>query len=262
LEEVKGLVGADGTRLADALAATLADQPDLPLRPDGGPAAYLEAHIEQGPRLETAGAPIGVVTGVQGIRWFELELTGQEAHAGTTPRSHRRDALLAALDVVAALRAAFRDEEDVLRFTVGRFECHPGSPNTVPGRVAFTIDLRHPDAAVLAERGDAIEDLARAAAGPCAVAVRESMRSEPVTFDPAVVDRVEAAARRLGLAHLRLPSGAGHDAMNLAPLCPTGMVFVPCEGGLSHNEAERARPADLAAGARVLAAVLGELAGG
>ena len=262
LIEQRALLDADGVRLGDALDESLAALSDLERRPLGGPvAAYVEAHIEQGPRLEREGIPIGAVTGIQGLRWFEVEVSGTEAHAGTTPRATRRDALLAALDVVAALRGAMGDEQDVLRFTVGRFQVFPGSPNTVPGRVLFTIDLRHPDSDVLAERGDRIPELSRAAAGACETAVRETMCARPVQFDPQVVSAVERAAERLELPCMRLPSGAGHDAMNLAAHCPTGMVFVPCEGGVSHNEAESVRPEDLAAGAQVLTEVLFELAG-
>jgi N-carbamoyl-L-amino-acid hydrolase len=163
--------------------------------------------------------------------------------------------------MVAALDAALADPDDVLRFTVGRFEVEPNSPNTVPARAFFTIDLRHPEAATLDRLTARIEEVCRAEAGRCAVTVTRTADDPPCRFDPAVVDAVRAAAAGLGLGHRDMVSGAGHDAVHLAQVCPTGMIFVPCEGGLSHNEAENARPEDLADGARVLAASLVALAG-
>jgi len=261
LDEMLKVVDAKGVSVAEALRATLAATPDVPARASGFPvAAYVEAHIEQGPRLVNEGKTIGVVTGIQGSRWFEIEVTGEEAHAGTTPLGIRKDALRAAVRIVTALQDLMHDPDDVLRFTVGRFEVSPGSPNTVPGRVLFTIDFRHPARDVLAARGDRVAEVCRKAAGPCAVTVRETIRNDPTVFDTAVVDSVRQAAERLGYDYLVMPSGAGHDARSLAPLCPTGMIFVPCEKGISHNEAENATPEDLAAGARVLADVLAELA--
>lgn len=261
LETILAAADRGGTTVREALAAVLASQPDLPMRPLGFPVhAYVEAHIEQGPRLEAEGKTIGAVTGIQGSRWFEVEVVGEEAHAGTTPMAVRRDALASALAMVAALRRLMADPADVVRFNVGRFDVMPGSPNTVPGRVVFTIDFRHPEREVLARLGDRVEETCRAEAGPCAVSVRETTTTPPVAFPPDMVERVRAAAERLGLTWLVMPSGAGHDARHMAGVCPTAMVFVPCERGISHNEAENASPADLAAGARVLAEVLAELA--
>ncbi len=261
LEDQRGIVDSAGTRLGDALAETLASTPDLPLQPFRRPfSAYVEAHIEQGPRLENDGDTIGVVTGIQGLYWFTVEVTGEEAHAGTTPLKGRKDALKAAASMVRALEELTADETDTVRFTVGRFECGPGAPSTVPSRVLFTIDFRHPDPAVIDRIKPAIAPTCHANARGCAVQVRPTIDNAPVTFDAAVADRVERYATALGYANARLPSGAGHDAGHIAPLCPTGMIFVPCERGLSHNEAENATPADLAAGARTLAACLVDLA--
>jgi N-carbamoyl-L-amino-acid hydrolase len=254
-----------GVSVRTALADILASQPDLPTIASGFPVhAYVEAHIEQGPRLEREGRTIGVVTGIQGARWFAVEIKGEEAHAGTTPMAVRRDALWGAVNMVRALRELMHDPADVVRFNVGRFEVGPGSPNTVPGRVFFTIDFRHPDGATLVRLGDAIETVCRRAADACGVGVSvvETSNTPPVDFDPAVVARIAAAADRLGIASLVMPSGAGHDARHLAAVCPTGMIFVPCEKGISHNEAENAAAADLAAGTMVLADVLAELADG
>ena len=261
LEDQLGTVDRDGVTLEDALAETLASTPGLPRRPFGHPfAAYVEAHIEQGPRLESAGTTIGAVTGIQGLYWFTVEVSGEEAHAGTTPLRGRRDALKAAVAMVHALEGLMADETDTVRFTVGRFDCHPGSPATVPSRVLFTIDFRHPDSAVIARIRPEIEPVCRANARGCAVSIRPTIDNAPLAFDPAVIDMVERYAASLGHSVMRMPSGAGHDAGHINHLCPTGMIFVPCERGLSHNEAENATPADLAAGARTLAACLVDLA--
>ena len=262
LEDQLGIVDREGVALGDALAETLAATPGLPQRPFGHPfAAYVEAHIEQGPRLENAATTIGAVTGIQGLYWFTVEVGGEEAHAGTTPLKGRRDALKAAVHMVHALEELMADESDTVRFTVGRFECHPGAPSTVPSRALFTIDFRHPDPAVIARIRPEIEPVCRAGARGCAVSVTPTMDIAPLRFDPAVIDMVEGYAASLGHSVMRLPSGAGHDAGHINHLCPTGMIFVPCERGLSHNEAENATPADLAAGVQTLAACLVDLAG-
>jgi N-carbamoyl-L-amino-acid hydrolase len=223
-------------------------------------AAYVESHIEQGPLLEAEGKTIGAVTGIQGSRWFAVEVTGEEAHAGTTPLKGRKDALKAALSMVSALEALMEDATDVVRFTVGRFEVSPNSPNTVPGRVFFTVDFRHPDPAVLQRLGDQVAAVCAAHARGCAVAVTPTFDAEPTHFTQDIVAAVGAAAARLGLPHRDIFSGAFHDAKFLAEVAPTGMIFVPCARGISHNPAESATAADLAAGARVLAEVLTELA--
>src|SRR5213594_1539036 len=140
--------------------------------------------------------------------------------------------------------------------SVGRFEVRPNSPNTVPGQVLFTIDFRHPDGTVLSRLGDEVAAVCRAHAGGCAVDVIESLNSPPTEFDPRICELIQAAAARQGLPHMRIVSGATHDAKYMAGLCPTGMIFVPCERGISHNEGERASAADLAAGARLLAEVM------
>jgi N-carbamoyl-L-amino-acid hydrolase len=261
LQDMLAVTDRTGVRFADALAETVAATPQAQPRPVGWPVhAYLEAHIEQGPRLEQAGKTIGVVTGIQGSRRFEIDIVGEEMHAGTTPHKVRKDALVTAIRIVNALHELMADPEDVVRFTIGRFETHPGSPNVVPGRVHFSIDFRHPDQTVLKERGDAVAGLAKANAGPCEVTVTDITWSAPVAFRPEMVQRVSDAADALGLPSMWMPSGAGHDAGLLHQVCPVAMVFVPCERGISHNEIENADPADLAAGARVLAKALVDLA--
>lgn len=261
LDRMLAVTDRAGIALRDALAETLkaapaAARPGLGFPIDG----YIEAHIEQGPLLEATGRTIGVVTMIQGSRRFTVDVVGEEAHAGTTPLRTRKDALSAAVAIVSALERLMHDETDTVRFTVGRFEVSPGSPNTVPGRVHFTIDFRHPDGATLRHLGDQVAEVAAAHAKSCAVTVADISYVEPTVFAPEVIDLVRSCAAALGLAHRDMPSGAGHDAMHINQLCPTGMVFVPCARGISHNEAESATAPDLAAGCRVLADALVALA--
>ncbi|OGA22854.1 MAG: Zn-dependent hydrolase [Betaproteobacteria bacterium RIFCSPLOWO2_02_FULL_67_26] len=261
LEDFLDVTDNDGVALRDALARTLAAAPGLALRPLNAPAAaYIEAHIEQGPLLENAGRTIGVVTGIQGLRWFNIEVSGRTDHAGTTPLALRRDALRDAVNIINALHELTRDAADAVRFTVGRMLVTPNSPNSVASHVLFSVDVRHPDPATIDRLGKAVEPAAKAAAKQCTVKVTPTLHDDPCGFDPGVVDAVERAANGLKLRSMRLPSGASHDAMYMARVCPAGMIFVPCENGVSHNEAENASAADLAAGARVLTAALLELA--
>ena len=251
----------EGIALGTALKETLDATPGLELRPLNAPAAgYIEAHIEQGPLLEREGKTIGVVTGIQGLRWFNVEILGECAHAGTTPLGVRKDAFREAVDAINALRELTRDPNDVLRFTVGRVLVTPNSPNTVPNHVLFSVDMRHPDLATISRLGAAVEPTVRGALKHCSFKITPTLHDDPCAFDPAVVDCVEHAAQALDLPHRRMSSGASHDAMYMARVCPTAMIFIPCEKGVSHNEAENATPADVAAGTRVLAAALLDLA--
>lgn len=262
LDMVLSCTDAKGVSVRDALAETLSLAPAMPVRDFGSPAAaYVEAHIEQGPRLEAEGKIIGVVQGIQGSRWFQVEVTGQEAHAGTTPHGSRKDAFQTALKMVNALNELMHDPDDIIRCTFGRFEVLPGSPNTVPGKVIFTIDFRHPDAGLVKERGDKVAPLIHSLAAPCEVAVKETSKTAPVDFDASVVDAVREAAMGLGYSNRDMPSGANHDAKFMAPRCPTGMIFIPCKDGISHNEVEYASPEHCHAGAAVLAETLVRLAG-
>jgi N-carbamoyl-L-amino-acid hydrolase len=153
-----------------------------------------------------------------------------------------------------------RDPSDVLRFTVGRVLVTPNSPNTVPNHVLFSVDMRHPDLATITRLGEAVEPAVRGALKHCSLKITPTLHDDPCAFDTAVVDCVERAAQALDLPHRRMSSGASHDAMYMARVCPTAMIFIPCEKGVSHNEAENATPADVAAGTRVLAAALLDLA--
>ena len=252
---------SQGTTFGEALREHLAAEADLPRRALGGaPHAYVEAHIEQGPQLEAAGLDIGIVTGIQGSRWFLVELLGASAHAGTAPVSMRRDAVQDMVRAITALNALMADPDDVVRFTVAKIEVEPNSSNSVAERVRFTIDFRHPEAAVLLGRGDAIEATIRGAVKHCAVVVTERFHALPVEFHPAVTGAVERAAASQGLGAVRMPSGAFHDAQFMVPLCPSGMIFIPSHKGISHNPAEYSSPGAAGQGARVLAQVLAELA--
>ncbi len=262
--QLEGLVGAQdaaGITVEQALVDTRAALSDLRSRPLGrDAAAYVEAHIEQGPFLEAKNKTIGVVTGIQGWRRFVVGVQGEQGHAGTMPHKFRKDALVSACAIVSGLKELLHDPEDLVRLTVGRFNVSPNSPGAIPGHVEFTIDFRHPNDEVLTRRGDRIERACHEYAEPCTVTVKEISKESPVGFDGAVPATIRSVAERLDLSWMEIYSGATHDALNLAKVCPTGMIFVPCEGGISHNEAENAKPPDLAAGARVLAEALAELA--
>jgi N-carbamoyl-L-amino-acid hydrolase len=260
LEEALGVVGIDGAVLGDELER-IGWAGDAPV-PGPAPHAFVELHIEQGPVLEEAGDVIGAVTGVQGISWQQLTLTGQSNHAGTTPMLLRRDPGLVAAEVVTFVRRLAREMGRDQVGTVGRLDLHPDLVNVVAARATLTVDLRNTDEAALVEAERRVAAfVASAAAGEgVTVATERLARFAPVDFDPAVVALVERTAARHGLPVRRMPSGAGHDAQMLARVCPTGMVFVPSRGGVSHNPTEHTEPEHLAAGTQVLADVLVELA--
>jgi beta-ureidopropionase / N-carbamoyl-L-amino-acid hydrolase len=217
--------------------------------------AYFEAHIEQGPILEAAGLPIGVVTGAQGQRWYEITVTGEEAHAGTTPMPRRRDALVGAARMIDAVNRIGQAHAPFARATAGFVQVSPNSRNTIPGHVFFTVDFRHPDNSVLTRMDRKLReacDDAAAASGGLEVEVKEFWHFPPTPFDPALVAAVRDAATAQGYPHQDIISGAGHDAVYLARVAPSVMIFVPCVDGISHNEIEDAKPDDLTAGCAVL----------
>jgi N-carbamoyl-L-amino-acid hydrolase len=215
--------------------------------------AMFELHIEQGPILEAEGKTIGVVTGVQGMRWYDVDLTGRESHAGSTPMRLRRDALTAAAAFITAVDGLARRRPDAVA-TIGTVVIHPASRNVIPGHVQLSLDLRHPLTEQLAE----LEAEARTALADIGAAHRvetqltEIWNSPPVAFDAGCIASVRKAAADAGLPMRDIVSGAGHDAAYVARVAPTTMIFVPCAGGLSHNEAEAATQADCGAGAQVL----------
>jgi len=216
--------------------------------------AYFEAHIEQGPILEAAGLPVGIVTGAQGQRWYEITVTGQEAHAGPTPMPRRRDALVGAARMIDEVNKIGHAYAPYACATVGFVQVSPNSRNTIPGRVFFTVDFRHPQDDVLSAMDRELRAACAAAAATqnLEVAVEEFWRFPPTPFDPELVGAVREAAQAQGYTHQDIISGAGHDAVYMARVAPSAMIFVPCVGGISHNEIEDAKPEDLTAGCAVL----------
>ncbi|HKM63406.1 MAG TPA: Zn-dependent hydrolase [Acidisphaera sp.] len=248
---VLGLRDRQGKTFGDELAR-IGWRGDAPV--GGRPlSAHFELHIEQGPILEDEGKTIGIVTGIQALRWFDVTVTGRESHAGSTPMPLRRDALAATAEMVLAIeQLATREPPGVA--TVGVIESRPNSRNVIPGSVDFTIDLRHPDDAAVERLEEQIrgtlDDIA--ARRGVAVAVERIMANAAVRFDPACIDAVRQAAAARGYAAREITSGASHDSASIAAVAPTTMIFVPSEGGLSHNEAEHTSKPDCAAGADVL----------
>jgi beta-ureidopropionase / N-carbamoyl-L-amino-acid hydrolase len=216
--------------------------------------AMFELHIEQGPILEDEGCMIGIVTGVQGMRWYEVTVTGQDAHTGATPMHLRRNALLGAARVIDAIDAIAAEFAPHAVATVGLIENRPNSRNVIPGEVFFTIDLRHPDDDVVERMEARMRALVPRILDPLKLTYEEKrIWSAPaVKFAPELVACVRRAAEKAGFATRDIVSGAGHDAAYIARVAPTTMIFVPCRGGISHNEAESTTREQCAAGAQVL----------
>ena len=252
VEEAMSTTDADGVSVGDELDRIGYRGPTPCPGPD--PYAFVELHIEQGPVLERDGMRIGAVTGVQGISWTEVNITGQSNHAGTTPMSMRRDAGLAAGELVVAVRRIASEMGGTQVGTVGALRLHPDLVNVVAARAQLIIDLRNTDDDDLqsAERRLLAEVRRVAESEDVEIETKWVARFEPVVFDPRVVELVESTASALGLSVRRMPSGAGHDAQILAGVCPAGMVFVPSVKGISHNPAEFTEADDLIAGANVL----------
>ncbi len=215
--------------------------------------AFFELHIEQGPYLEAEGKDIGVVTGVQAMRWYEVTVTGQDSHAGTTPMPRRHDALLGAARLVETVNAATLRNKTAVG-TVGLMEVKPGSPNVVPGEVYFTIDMRDPEPAVLDRMENEIATAAKKLGGEfdLQIAIKNIWTQPPTQFSPDCIAAVREGARVSGLTIRDMISGAGHDAAYVSRVAPASMIFVPCKDGISHNEAEYSSKEQCAAGAQVL----------
>lgn len=259
LEDMLPVTDRDGISVQDALPAALAATPEATHREFGGPIfAFLEAHIEQGPVLEAERKVIGVVTGIQGVRRMRVRVTGEEAHAGTTPTSERKDAIQAASKIVTELYAQINEDPET-KFTIGMMNITPNVPSVISSEVLFSIDIRHPDSAYLEKLAVRTEAICAEVTGACTVEAWRIAESDSVYFDDMMTDAVEDACVALGTPYRRMFSAAGHDARQLSYICPTTMIFVPCEKGISHNEAENATPGDLCDGARVLADVLTKL---
>lgn len=216
--------------------------------------AYFEAHIEQGPILEDTKNTIGVVTGALGQRWYDLTFSGMNAHAGPTPMKLRRDALLAASQIVVEVNRIAHGEAPHGRGTVGFMQVAPNSRNVVPGEVRCSVDFRHATDEGLRAMEQALRAACARVGAACnvGIALEEVVYFPPCRFDAACVAAVRSGAQARGLPHLDIVSGAGHDAVYVARVAPAAMIFVPCKDGISHNEIEDAQPADLAAGCDVL----------
>lgn len=259
VEAALAAVGTDGSTLGQELARIgyAGDREPGFLKPH----IYVELHIEQGPVLEREGIPIGAVENLQGISWQRITLDGVANHAGTTPMSMRCDAGYAAARVVTFLhdRAAASNAPTVV--TVGTMRLEPNAINVIPSRAVFTVDLRDPDEQRLQAQEAALAAfLEQLAAEGITVTVERLARFEPVVFDGRVVELIEAAASKRGLASRRMTSGAGHDAQMIARIAPAAMIFVPSAGGVSHSPREHTEDAELVAGANILLDVVTELA--
>ena len=250
LESIYQSKDVDGIAVREALASTgyagTAKAHEL--------GAYFEAHIEQGPVLEETKTTIGVVLGALGQRWFDVAITGQDSHAGPTPMETRKDALLAASRLVLEVNRIATTFPDYARGTVGFMQVKPNSRNVVPGEVRMTVDLRNAKDATLTAMCEELKRCVATVEKQCRVKIetREVVYFPPSEFAPDLVESVRAGSRTHGYSHRDIVSGAAHDAVYMARIAPTAMVFVPCEGGISHNEIENARPEDLAAGCNVL----------
>ncbi|MDD2115893.1 Zn-dependent hydrolase [Pseudomonas asiatica] len=251
LQQALDTLGTDGTRLGDELArigyaGTLEPGAIVPHE-------YLELHIEQGPILEAENTLIGVVENLQGISWQQVEVKGHANHAGTTPTHLRHDAGFVASAIVAELRAMAVDSGTTLA-TVGCMQFEPNVINVIPRKVTFTVDLRDPDETCLAYAENRLSQYLEALAEREGVTITTErlVRFEPVIFDAGLADAIEASAQRFGFSHRRMTSGAGHDAQMIARIAPAAMIFVPSQGGISHNPREHTDDEQLIQGAQVL----------
>ncbi len=216
--------------------------------------AFFEAHIEQGPILEDLGKPIGVVTGVQGLNWYDVVVIGAETHAGPTPMSQRKDALRTSSTILRDLYQIAEKSGFDARLTIGEFRIYPGSRNTVPSRVEFSIDMRHPDL----QEFDRLDAEIRQTvlnfnhSTKLEVSIERIWRSPPIKFDRQCIGRVRNAAANCEYEFNEMVSGAGHDSVYMSSIAPTSMIFIPCDDGVSHNEEENTSPEFVTAGANVL----------
>lgn len=252
VQDALDTVGIDGSIVSDELSRIgyLGESPC----PGKTPAAFIEVHIEQGPILENVAITIGAVTGVQGISWQEVTITGQSNHAGTTPMNLRHDPSFVASSICVFLRELSKRYGANQVCTVGKIDLFPNLVNVIPATAVLTIDVRNTDDEVLQRAEREIADFLGTIAQQEGVKIETQRlaRFEPVVFDEKIVQLVQQVSTNLGHSSLLMPSGAGHDAQMFARVCPAGMIFVPSINGISHNPAEDTSSADLEAGANVL----------
>ena len=260
VEQALDTIGIDGSRVGDELERIgyLGSAPC----PGPSPSSFVELHIEQGPILEKENCTIGVVTGVQGISWQEVTITGQSNHAGTTPMNMRLDPSFVAASITVFLRELAQRYSGHQVCTVGKIDLFPNLINVIPAKAVLTLDVRNTDEQVLRQAEKEITDYLGELSKREGVTIttRALARFEPVTFHEDVISAVERNCASLGYSHMHLPSGAGHDAQMFARVSPAAMIFVPSIDGISHNPAEFTSSGDLEAGANVLLHTMLELA--
>ena len=222
--------------------------------------SFIELHIEQGPVLEKQNKQIGLVTGMQGKRTYSVEINGKEDHVGTTPRSLRKDALATAIKIIEQLHKSIWDNDDIVRFTIGKFCVYPNAPSVVPSKVNFSIDLRHPDNSVLKKLDKNIQTIILNHSKPCTVKIQPLVNDKSVTFPNKIISLIENNNKKLGYTYMKINSGAGHDSKHINKIAPSGMVFIPCKNGVSHHPDEDVKKDDMFKGTMVLAETLIELA--
>lgn len=224
--------------------------------------ATFEIHIEQGPILEKEQKSIGIVTGVQGIRWYDLILRGKETHAGPSPMSYRIDPVKAAIPILTEVYGLADKYSPDARVTIGYLHAEPGVKNTVPGTLTISVDMRHPDAAILEAMDKDFKQIIEGENQRSRVhgEVVDIWYSPPVVFAPQCVQAVRNAVEKMEVAAMEIVSGAGHDAVYVSKVAPTAMIFIPCDDGLSHNELENAQPEDVLNGTNVLLHAVLEMA--
>jgi N-carbamoyl-L-amino-acid hydrolase len=259
IEEALDIVGIDGARVGDELER-IGYNGATPC-PGFAPHAFVELHIEQGPVLEKTNVKIGAVTGVQGISWQEVTITGQSNHAGTTPMSMRKDPSYVAAKIAVFLRDLADRYGGHQVCTVGKIDLFPNLINVIPAKAVMTLDVRNTDDQILMEAELEISDFIKSLSYSESVEItsRSLTRFEPVIFHPQVIDIVERISASHSPSVVRMPSGAGHDAQMFARVCPSAMVFVPSVEGISHNPAEFTEPKDMVLGTNILLQVLIEL---
>jgi len=249
-----------GWQRADKKGKTIADELErigylgqAPCKPFDIKAA-IELHIEQGPILEDVGKQIGVVNGVQGMRWYDLIVNGQPVHAGPTPMTQRKDPVKAVSRIINELYDLADKFAPLARVTFGDMSVSPGSRNTVPEQLVLTVDLRHPDQATLDEIDRTFREIAKRICEGCDVdyQIKDEWNSAAVTFDENCINAVRSSVQDLKIDYEEMFSGAGHDSVYVSKVAPTSMIFIPCEEGISHNEAENTKPEDITAGCQVL----------
>jgi N-carbamoyl-L-amino-acid hydrolase len=252
IEQTYALADVEGVKVGEALEAIgyKGAQPAKPFPAD----AYFELHIEQGPILEKEAKQIGIVTGAQAQVWYDAVCIGQDSHAGTTPPSARKDALVCAARIVDLVDRMMRARGEDGRGTVGFLQVLPNSRNVVPGEVRFSVEFRHPSTAEIEKLAAQFPREAGFIARDCGIELKliELFRIPHQPFDAGCVDLVRQAAAKLGYSAREIVSGAGHDAVYVARNIPTAMIFTPCKDGLSHNELESIQPEEAEAGCQVL----------